>query len=118
METGLIILAAFNAIMLFMITCWWFANCCTLTFSWVGCNPTLDDEDEESDSSGTPSPPAFDRNRKPALSILKNKVPQNGLSDEIVNIDNDPFVQAHFTLNNLAAKPLEKRARFEEPPLM
>ena len=115
-EKGLIILAAFNAIMLIMIMGWWLANCCSFTFNWVGCQPI---DDVESEDSNTSSPPPFDRNRKPSFSILKNNNPQNSLADEMIDIEADPFVQAHRKLNNAEmSKPLDKRARFEEPPLM
>ena len=112
METGLIVLAAFNIVSIIMLLIWWCCKFCPMTIE-------TDDESlvEESESSGTPSPPAFDRSRKPSISILKNKTPLSNQMEEVINIEDDPFVQAHALLNG-HSKATEKHAHFEEPFLM
>ena len=116
METGLITLAAFNAVIFLLIIIWGICKYCPFympeDWSFYG------DSDEENPSgSDSPSPPAFDRTKKPSSSILKNNN-QDDRMDEVFDVDSDPFVQAHRKLNHDAAIKLnEKRTRFEEPPL-
>ena len=113
METGMIVLAAFNVVTIIMMLIWCCCKFCPMTYEFS--NESLASEDSE--SSGTPSPPAFDRNKKPSISILKNNTSRDDQMDEVINIDADPFVQAHSLLNG-HQKPNEKRTRFDEPFLM
>ena len=73
-------------------------------------------EGEDSDVSDSPSPPPFDRSRKPSLSILKKNSGVNK-ADEIIDVDSDTIVDANKYQSGTIKSPA-KRAHFEEPLLV
>ena len=115
-ELGVFTLAAFNIVMIAAFLVWWCCKICPCQLVgrwWCDINPYESDDD---DSSSEPdSPPAFDRSRKPSGSILKTGLQLNDSSEVPLEIESDPFVQAHRILNTstMVTQAPEKRTRFE-----